>query len=133
MSVVFDLYLFTELYVEEMRKKEELENHRPDPDVEQEVGAILCRNTGRQQPIFFYSVEELGELVEAGYAVGKALEPRSDKLGLDMFPPDSIIPTIIELDKPVAGRFIDQDGREKPFATRKELAAAVEEQLPARN
>jgi len=132
MTVVFDLYLFNENYVKEIRKKEAMEEHHRNVDVELEIGAISCRNTERKQPIFFYDVEELAELLEAAYAVGKSRDAHEQIVGVNTFPPDSVIPTRIELERPVAGKLIDPDGRVLDFGTRKELSAVVGGQLPQR-
>ena len=132
MTVIFDLYLFNENYVKEVRKKEAMEEHHHNVDVELEIGAISCRNTERKQPIFFYDVEELAELLEAAYAIGKSRDAHEQLVGLDAFPPDSVVPTRIEMERPVAGKFIDPDGQEIDFGTRKELGAVVSEQLPKR-
>lgn len=130
MAVVFDLYLFNEKYVEEVREKEEAEDHHHNPDIELEIGAISCRNTERTQPIFFYDVDELAELLEAAYAVGKTRDAHEQLVGLDAFPPDSVVPSRIEIERPVAGTFIDPDGQEIKFGTRKELGTVVTERLP---
>ena len=132
MTGVFDLYLFNENYVKEIRKKEAMEEHHRNVDVELEIGAISCRNTERKQPIFFYDVEELAELLEAAYAVGKSRDAHEQLVGLDAFPPDSVIPNRIEMERPVAGKFIDPDGQAIEFGTRTELGAVVSEQLPQR-
>ncbi len=132
MTVIFDLYLFNEKYVDEARKKEISESHAPDPDVDLELGAISCRNTERKQPIFFYDVEELAELLEAAYAVGKSRDAHEQIVGVNAFPPDSVIPNRIELERPVAGKLIDPDGRVLDFGTRQELSAVVGGQLPQR-
>lgn len=132
MTVVFDLFLFNEHYVEEVRAKEMKESHREDPEAEMELGAISCRNTERKQPIFFYDVDELGELLAAGYEIGKERDAKEQLVGTEAFPPDSVVPTMIELDKPVAGRFIDPDGKELHFGSRKDLGAVVKGQLPGR-
>lgn len=133
MSVLFDLFLFNKTYVDEIRKKEKQESHHEDPEAELEIGAISCRHMDRKQPIFFYDVKELGELLEAGHAVGKDRDAHDQLIGTDAFPPDSVVPNMIELDKPVAGRFIDPDGKELVFASREELSAIVEGQLPDRS
>ncbi len=132
MAVIFDLFLFNKKYVEQVREKEELEDHHRDAGVELEVGAVSCRNTDRKQPIFFYDADDLAELLEAGYAIGKGREANEQLVGLDAFPPESVVPFRIELDKPIAGRFVDPDGQETAFGTRKELKAVVTEQLPER-
>lgn len=127
MAVIFDLYLFTEKYVEGVKSDErERKAHGRQLDegeTEYEIGTIACRNSARTQPIFFYNVDELMGLVESGFAVGKDSEAQEQEIGDDLIPDEAAARTIIEIDsdEPLAGRFIEPDGQTSDFASGDEL------------
>lgn len=126
MSVVFDLYLFDRDYIEKVKKKQKKDSGRfNQDDVDFEIGSVACRNSQRKQAIFFYTVNELMELLEAAYAVSADRFSRDQLLEPDHFPDDSGVGMVIELDSLYAGRFIEPDGEQLDFSSREELESHI--------
>ncbi|KKL20653.1 hypothetical protein LCGC14_2453280 [marine sediment metagenome] len=129
MAVTFDLYLFTKEYIKATKKSERSKTFggkQPEFD-EVEVGAVYCRNSTRKTAIFFFDLEELIGLLDAGYAVGANKDPKEGKLGESEMPDDGSVPLTIELNnnKPLSGNFIEPDGQTHGFDSTEQLRIRI--------
>ncbi len=136
MAVIFDLYLFTTEYLDQVKEDEkQRKNHSrrlDEGEIEYEIGTVACRNSARTQPIFFYSLDELMGLLEAAYAVGSSTEPEEQRLREDIFPDEAAVLTVVEVEKddPFSGRFIEPDGGVSEFKSKDELKGQLEKYAP---
>jgi len=126
MAVIFDVYLFTQEYVDKVKEDERSKKHarrQPDGQVDYEIGSVACRNVQRTQPIFFYDLDELFGLFAAGFAIGSEVQIEGERIATSDFPADSVTKVLVEVDKddPLTGRFTGPDGQASEFGSREDL------------
>ena len=131
MTVEFDLFFFTREFILAVKEKEQKKGGTiGEKEIAFELGAISCRNAGRKQPIFFYDIDELTELIESGYIIGSTRPTDPGDYELPEFDPTTVIQVKVELDGELQGNFIDPQGSAIDFSNRDELTALIQKSAP---